>query len=106
MEPNASVGEKSTIEPTDNISDVVDVSATQDKTGGLIVIKAEVVSVIGIDSYISCRNYLGKVTETSKGVGEYGKCKPKVKLAKCKSRNVARIEIEEDGGGAIQATRI
>jgi len=92
-----SIGEKTIIEPSDAITDVVDETAMQDETGGIIVVKAEVVSVISIDSYFSCRNCPG--TETKKGVGECGKCKAKVKLAKCKNRNVARIEIEKENDG-------
>jgi len=94
-----SIGEKTIIEPSDVITDVVDETAMQDETGGIIVVRAEVASVISIDSYVSCRNCLGKVLETKNGVGECGKCNAKVKLAKCKNRNVARIEIEDEKGG-------
>jgi len=94
-----SIGEKTIIELSDAITDVVDKTAMQDETGGIIVVRAEVASAISIDSYVSCRNCLRKVLETKNGVGECGKCNAKVKLAKCKNRNVARIEIEDEKGG-------
>ena len=42
-----------------------------DKTGGMIVVKVEIVEVTSIESYNSCRSYSSKVIQTkSPGAGE------------------------------------
>jgi len=59
--------------------------------------KAEVVQVISIDSYNSCRNCNGKITTTSNpGIGECTKCNSKLKISKSKSESIARIILQED----------
>lgn len=43
------------------------------ETGRVIIIKAEIVAVISIESYISYKNCSGKVTQTNQGLGECAK---------------------------------
>ena len=60
-----------------------------DETGRMLVVKAEIVEVISIDSYKSYRNCNGKITETKNPeVGEYTS----------KSQSIARIILQDDRG--------
>ena len=55
-----SIGEKSRIEYRDDIGEVIE-DEVATGTGGLKTVNAEVVAVMGIDTYASCRNCNGKV---------------------------------------------
>jgi len=86
----ASVGEKAMIRAIEEIGYVVD-DASCDKTGGIVVVKTEIVEVVSMENYSSCRNCHGKVMETAnQAIGECMKCGNKVKLIK-KWQNVARV---------------
>lgn len=70
-----SAGEKALINSIDDIGYVVD-NLCSNETGRILIMKAEIVQVVGIDSYNSCRNCSGKITETSNPeIGECTKCK-------------------------------
>ena len=92
-----SVGEKAVIKDMEDIGDVVD-DLVFDGTGGIAVVKAEVVAVISMEMYASCVNCHGKVLEASREVGQCSKCNTKVKMLKCKNQSVARVVVEEEGG--------
>ena len=65
--------------------------------------KAEIIAVIKIDSYSSCRNCNGKVVQVQ-GMGECSKCGTKMKKGKCKNKNVARVILEDDEGKEHKVT--
>ena len=50
--------------------------------------KAEIVAVIGIDSYRICRNCNAKVSTVNEVMGECNKCNAKVKLSRREGKNV------------------
>ena len=66
-----SAGEKAVISSVEDIGYIVD-DLCCDKTGRIMVVKAEIVEVTSIDSYKSCRNCNGKVAETKNL--EIGEC--------------------------------
>ena len=92
-----SIAERSVIKVVDDIGYVID-EPMFDGAGGVIKINAEVVAVLNIETYISCRNCNGKVTEVNNGVGECSKCICKMKMKKCKGKSVVRVILEESEG--------
>lgn len=60
--------------------------------------------MISIESYISCKNYSGKVTRTNQGLGECAKCNSKMKIFKCKYQSVARVVLEGEEGKEHKVT--
>ena len=90
-----SVGEKSSIELKDDIGDVVGEETIFDGSGDVKVLNAEIVGVISCESYGSCRNCDGKVIQVNEILGKCVKCNAKLKLAKCSSKKVGRIIIED-----------
>lgn len=92
-----SIAERSVIKVVDDIGYVID-EPTFDGIGGIIKINAEVVAVLNVETYISCRICNGKVTEVHNGVGECSKCNSKMKMKKCKDKSVARVILEEREG--------
>ena len=92
------------IKSVQDIGYVVDDSCC-DETGGMIVVKAEIVEVASIESYNSCRSCSGKVTETKNpGVGECTKCNSKIKMSKSKSQSIVRVVLQEEGGREHKVT--
>lgn len=99
-----SVGEKAIISAIDEIGYVVD-DASCDETGGIVVVKAEIVEVVSMENYSSCRNCHGKVMESAnQAIGECTKCGSKVKLMKSKRQNVARVILLEEGDKEYKVT--
>ena len=82
MDQSISVAERSVIKGVDDIGYVV-YKSTLHGTGGIININAEVLTVLSIETYISCKNRKAKVTEVNNGVGECSKCNSKMKMKKC-----------------------
>ena len=56
------------------------------------------VAVLNIETYISCRNCNGKVTEINNRAGVCSKCNCKMKMKKCKDKSVVRVILEESEG--------
>jgi len=99
-----SAGDKALINSVADIGYVVD-DLCSTETGRMLVMKAEVVQVISIDSYNSCRNCNGKITTTSNPeIGECTKCNSKLKISKSKSQSIARIILQEDNGTERKVT--
>ena len=90
-----SLGEKSEIQKVKDIGDVVDKSVF-DGNGELKVFRAEIVTVINVEMYSSCRNCNAKVSEASGGIAMCSKCHSKMKLAKCGKKGVARVILEDE----------
>ena len=88
-----SVGERSIVEVKDDIGYVVD-GLIDGGSGDVKVVKAEIVAVLSCESYCSCKNCDGKVTQINEIVGKCGKCNAKLKISKCKDKRVGRIIIE------------
>ena len=90
-----SIGEKAVIKPIDDIGYVVD-DASCYESGGMVVMKGEIVEVLKMESYSSCRNCNGKVAETgNKAIGECTKCGSKIKMEKSKQQTIARIILQD-----------
>ena len=89
-----SVGERSTIEVKSDIGDVVEESI-DGGSGDVKVVNAEIIAVISCESYRSCKNCDGKVNQINQILGKCGKCNTKLKLARCNSKKVGRIIIED-----------
>lgn len=70
------------------------------------MLKAEIIAVTSIESYISCRICDGKVVEINEIFGKCRKCNTKIKMAKCTcgSKCVGRIMIEDDDGKEYKLT--
>ena len=66
--------------------------------GGAEVVKADIVAVIRIDNYRSCRNCNTKVSTVNEFMGECNKCDAKIKLSRCGGKNVARVILEDAAG--------
>jgi len=66
------VGEKSIIEQTDDISDVVGEELVYHGAGDITVLKAEIIAVIGVERYISCRMCDRIVVEINEMLGKCG----------------------------------
>ena len=92
-----SLGEKCEIEKIEDIGEIVD-DDLDNGNGGAVVVKGEIVAVIGIDSYRSCRNCNAKVSTVNEFMGECNKCNAKIKLSRCGEKNVARVIIEDATG--------
>jgi len=75
-----SIGENSVVKVIEDIGEVIDDVELDDPPGGAQVVKGEIVLVIGVGVYKSCRNCNAKV---SKYMGECSKCNPKMKINKC-----------------------
>ena len=99
-----SLGEKSTVEELSDIGDVVGEELVYHGAGDVTVLKADIVAVMSIESYISCRVCDGKVIQINEMVGKCGKCNTKIKMAKCGSKSVGRIVIEDDEGKEYKLT--
>lgn len=79
--------------------------ASCDETGGIFVVKAEIVEVVSMENYSSCRNCHGKVMESAnQAIGECTKCGSKVKLMKSKRQNVAWVILLEEGDKKYKVT--
>ena len=57
----------SVIKAVEDIGGVVDDQLGFAETGGIIVIKAEIIAVLSIENYISCKSCSGKVSPTNRG---------------------------------------
>ena len=90
-----SVGERSIVEVKDDIGYVVD-ELIDGGLDDIKVVKAEIVAVLSCESYCSCKNCDGKVTQINEIVEKCGKCNAKLKISKCKDKRVGRIIIEAD----------
>ena len=64
-----SLEEKCEIEAIEDIGEVAD-DDLDNGNGGAEVVKADIVAVIGIDSYKSCRNCNAKVSTVNEFMGE------------------------------------
>ena len=81
-----SLSERSLLQDVKDIGYVTD-ELPLDEDGGIAVIKVEVVAVIKIEGYASCRNCNGKVVQVQ-GMGECNKCGTKMKIEKSKNKSV------------------
>lgn len=88
-----SVSEKSEIQEMDDIGGVVE-KDTFDGNGKLKMFEGEIVTVMSVEMYSSCRNCNAKV-ESSKGIVVCGKCNSKMKALKCAKKGVARVIVED-----------
>ena len=93
-----SLGETCEIEEIEDIGEVADDDGLDNGNGGVVVVKAEIVAIIGIESYRSCRNCNAKVSTVNKFMGECNKCNAKIKLSRCGEKNVARVILEDATG--------
>ena len=69
---NMSLSERTVIYCVGDIGDVVD-DAILDGTGALVLIEAEIITVLKIEGYVGCRNCNSTVEEMG-GIGECTKC--------------------------------
>lgn len=60
--------------------------------------------MISIESYISCKNYSGKVTRTNQGLVSVQSATAKMKIFKCKYQSVARVVLEGEEGKEHKVT--
>ena len=88
-----SVGEKSEIQEMGDIGGVVE-KDTFDGNGKLKMFEGEIVTVMSVEMYSSCRNCNAKV-ESSEGIAVCGKCNSKMKALKCAKKGVARVIVED-----------
>ena len=58
-----SIGERSTVEGNDDINDAVGEELIYDGSGGIKVIKGDIIGVVSCESYASCKNCDGKVIQ-------------------------------------------
>ena len=98
-----SLGEKSEVEKIKDIGDVVDKSVF-DGSGELKVFKAEIVAVISVEMYSSCRNCNAKVLEGSGGIAMCSKCNSKMKLAKCGKKGIACVILKDEDNNERKVT--
>lgn len=98
-----SLGEKSEIQKVKDIGDVVDKSV-YDGSGEVKVFKAEIVAVISVEMYSSCRNCNAKVLEVSKGIAVCSKCNSKMKLDKCGTKSIACVILEDEDNNECKVT--
>ena len=67
--------------------------------------KGEVVALVSMDEYKSCRNCNAKVVEGGKfAMGECSKCNTKMKMSKCNKQCIAHVIIEDDKGKEHKVT--
>ena len=98
-----SLSEKSSVKEVSDIGDVID-EVVGDGSGGVNVVKGEIVGVVRCDTYASCRCCKAKVVEVSKVVGECSKCGVKVKMSKSAKSVAVQIIIEDVNGKEHRAT--
>ena len=94
-----SIGENSVIEEIEDIGEVIDDTEIEDPPGGTQVVKGEIVAVIAVDAYKSCRNCNAKVIKGSKFMGECSKCNTKMKITKYNDQNVETNRGLQEGSG-------
>ena len=82
-----SLGEMCTISEVEDIGNVVDDGI--DECHG-VVVKGEVVAVVSMESYISCRKCYCKIADTSKSMVACGKC-AKMKLSRCVTNSILHV---------------
>ena len=99
-----SLGEKSTIEQLGDIDDVIGKELVYHGAGDVTVLKADIIAVMSIENYVSCRVCDGKVIEINEKLEKCGKCNTKIKMGKCGSKSVGRIVIEDDDGKEYKLT--
>ena len=84
------LGDRCKVEGNDDIGKVAD-DDTSDRFG-TVVVKAEIVAVIGVDNYRSFRNCNAKVSVINVFMGECNKCRARMK---CTDQNVV-LEMSMD----------
>lgn len=60
------------------------------------VVKGDIVGIMNIEAYDSCRVCKAKVTAVNDMMGECSKCAIKMKLSRCGKSKVARFMIEDN----------
>ena len=70
----------------------------------LKVFKAQIVTVISVKIYGSCRNCNSKVLEGSGGIAMCSKCNSKIKLAKCGKKGIGRVILEDEDNNEHKVT--
>ena len=89
-----SIGENCSVEKIEDIGDVIDDANPEGDLGRAKVVKAEIVVVIGVTVYKSCRYCNGKVIDRNTAVGVCSKCNTKMKIARCGNHSVANVILE------------
>jgi len=77
-----------------DIGEVVDELPEQNQ-GKAKVITAEIVVVVSIEVYKSCRNCSTKIIDSGSQFAVCSKCGSKVKLSKCNDCSVANVILED-----------
>ena len=88
------MSEKSCVEEIADIGDVVDEGETMGE-GSIKIVKGEIVGVMNIEVYNSCRVCKVKVMAVNDIMGECSKRGMKVKMNRCGRSKVARFMIED-----------
>ena len=94
-----SIGQNSKVMQIEDIGEVVSDNEVPipNPTGSAKVVKAEVVTVVMIDSYKSCHNCNAKVSPQPNAVlATCDKCNSKMKIAKCADQSVANVILEDE----------
>ena len=85
--------EKSPVAKVEDIGEVV-----QNADSSKIKIKGEIVGVMSCDTYSSCINCRGKLTEISSIIAQCTKCATSVKITRCSKMTTARLIIKDTVG--------
>ena len=85
-----SLGQECVVKEVKDISKIVE-DDVDGGCSGAVVVKAEVIAVTGMDSYRNCN---AKFSIIYKFYGQYNKCNAKVKLLKCREKNVAGVVLK------------
>jgi len=101
-----SIGENCAIKEIEDIGEVIDDVNIEDPPGAAQVIIGEIVAVIAMDEYKSCRNCTAKVIEEGGklAMGVCSKCNTKMKLSKCNKQCVAHVIVEDEKGKEHKVT--
>ena len=92
-----SSGENCGIEEIDDIGNVVDDENPVDGVRRAIVVKADIVGIIGnVDTYKSCCSCNGKIIETNAPIGVCSKCNSKMKITRCSDHSVVNVMLLDE----------
>ena len=80
----------------ENIGEIIDDELPEGNPGRAKVILAEIVVVVSIDVYKSCRNCSTKIIDSGTLFVVCSKCGSKMKLNKCVNCSVANIILEDE----------
>ena len=90
-----SIGQHCKVATIEDIGQAINDENPQGNSGQAKVIKAEIVTVVTIDTYKSCRNCNTKIPDSNTALAVCHKCNAKMKLVKCANHSVANVILED-----------